>query len=245
MIKTFRDDPAFVLPDRSRVTMTVPFMHAYTELQVATCHKRGAHAIGGMSAFIPNRRDPEVTEEALAKVAADKRREAEQGCDGTWVAHPDLIPVAMAEFDRVLGSSPNQVDRRRDDVDVSAAELLDTRIDGGHVTEDGLRANLSVGIRYVASWLSGVGAAALDDLMEDAATAEISRSQIWQWVRHGVELDDGRTITPDLVRQMADELSGELGDIETIADARALFEEVALDDDFPEFLTLPAYEHID
>ena len=245
MIKTFRNDPGFVLPDRSQVTMTVPFMRAYTELQVATCHKRGAHAIGGMAAFIPNRRNPEVTELALTKVTEDKRREAQQGCDGTWVAHPDLVEVARREFDAVLGDRPNQLDRLREDVDVTGADLLNTHIEGGAVTEAGLRANVSVGIRYLASWLSGTGAAALDDLMEDAATAEISRSQIWQWVHHGVALDDGTTVTESLVRRIADEETSSYADQPHIADARKIFEDVALGDDFVEFLTLPAYEQID
>ncbi|MDP9494455.1 MAG: malate synthase A, partial [Actinomycetota bacterium] len=190
VIKKFRTDPDFVLPDRSTVTMTVPFMRAYTELLVKTCHRRGAHAIGGMAAFIPNRRDPQVTEAAIAAVTADKAREAGAGCDGTWVAHPDLVPVAMREFDAVLGERPNQVDRLRDEVVVTADDLLDVEFPG-HVTLDGIRTNVSVGIRYLASWLSGVGAAGIDNLMEDVATAEISRSQIWQWIRHRVHTDGG------------------------------------------------------
>jgi malate synthase len=245
MIKTFRADPGFVLPDRSQVGMTVPFMRSYTELQVATCHRRGAHAIGGMAAFIPNRRNPEVTETALAKVTEDKRREAAQGYDGTWVAHPDLVPVAKAQFDAVLGDRPNQLERQRPEVVVTASDLLDTTVEGGQVTETGLRSNVSVGIRYLASWLSGQGAAGIDDLMEDVATAEISRSQIWQWVRHGVKLDDGRQITAALVRAIADEETTETADDVTTASARRIFEDVALGDDFTEFLTLPAYQLID
>ena len=249
VIKKFRNDPAFVLPDRSQVTMTVPFMHAYTELMVKTCHRRGAHAIGGMAAFIPNRRDPEVTEAAIAKVSADKAREAAAGCDGTWVAHPDLVPVAMAEFDAVLGERPNQLDRLsgggrgrpRDD-------LLDLDFPGA-VTMDGIRANVSVGIRYLASWLSGVGAAAIDNLMEDVATAEISRSQVWQWVRHRVHTDGGTPVTGPMVRSIADEVVGRLeadGRSDTTVQlARKIFEEVAVGEEFVEFLTLPAYEHID
>jgi malate synthase len=196
VIKCFRSrGESYVLPDRAQVPMTAPFMRAYTELLVATCHKRGAHAIGGMSAFIPDRRDPEVTRQAFEKVSADKRREARDGFDGSWVAHPDLIPVAKAEFDAVLGAAPNQVTRLRDDVRVGRNELLDVasvRRAGATVTSEGLRANVSVAIRYIDSWLRGTGAAALDSLMEDAATAEISRSQIWQWIRSpkGV-LDDG------------------------------------------------------
>jgi malate synthase len=178
MIKKFRENPDFVLPDRSQVTMTVPFMRAYTELMVKTCHRRGAHAIGGMAAFIPNRRDPEVTERAIAAVAADKKREAEAGCDGTWVAHPDLVAVARECFDAVLGDRPNQVGRLRDDVEVTAGDLLDLDFPG-EVTIDGVRTDVSVGIQYLAAWLSGTGAVAIDDPMEDVATAEISRSQVW------------------------------------------------------------------
>ena len=248
VIKKFRNDPLFVLPDRSQVTMTVPFMEAYTELMVKTCHRRGAHAIGGMAAFIPNRRDPGVTESAIAAVAADKAREAGAGCDGTWVAHPDLVSVAMIEFDAVLGSSPNQLDRQRDDVTAGAADLLDLDFEGS-VTTAGVETNVSVGIRYIASWLSGTGAAAIDNLMEDVATAEISRSQLWQWVRHNVETADGDQITEALVRSMAEDLVGKLEGDEhphksQLQPARTLFEEVALGDRFVEFLTLPAYELI-
>jgi malate synthase len=224
-----------VLPDRPQVTMTVPFMRAYTELLVRTCHRRGAHAIGGMAAFIPSRRDAAVNETALARVADDKRREAGDGFDGTWVAHPDLVPTAEAEFDQVLGSLPNQVDRQRDEVSVSAAQLLDVAATPGEITDDGVRLNVSVGIQYVASWLAGNGAAAINNLMEDAATAEISRSQIWQWARHG-------KVSPERVREV---LGAELPDGGRFAEARVLFERVALADDFVEFLTLPAYDYID
>jgi malate synthase len=251
-IKKLRNHPRFVLPDRSQVTMTAPFMHAYTELGVATCHRRGAHAMGGMAAFIPNRRDPEVTEKALAAVAADKRREAEAGCDGTWVAHPDLIPVAMAEFDRVLGNRPNQVGRQREDVSVTADDLLNPAIEGGAITENGVRTNVSVGIRYMAAWLTGTGAAAIDNLMEDAATAEISRSQIWQWVRHGARLDSGAVVTIPMVRQIAAEEMSRIQQV--IGEERyqagrfdrawQIFSEVALEDEFVEFLTLPAYQDL-
>jgi malate synthase len=235
LIKRFRTRPDFVLPDRAQLTMTTPFMRAYTELLVKTCHRRDAHAMGGMAAFIPSRRDPQVNETALAKVREDKIREAGDGFDGTWVAHPDLVPVAMEEFDRVLGDKPNQVDRQRDEVDVSASDLLDLRVEGGEITEDGLRTNVSVGIRYLESWLRGVGAAAIDNLMEDAATAEISRSQIWQWVRHG-------EITAERAREVLD---AELPDGGRFAEAREIFERVALADEFVEFLTLPAYDYID
>jgi len=247
VIKKFRNDPEFVLPDRSQVTMTVPFMLAYTELMVKTCHRRGAHAIGGMAAFIPNRRDPQVTENAIAAVTADKAREAAAGCDGTWVAHPDLVPVAMGEFDAVLGTRPNQVSRLRDDVEVTAQDLLNLEFPG-RVTLDGIRTNVSVGIRYLASWLSGVGAAGIDNLMEDVATAEISRSQIWQWIRHRVHTDGGTPVTESLVRSIAEEVvslleaEGQTGD--KLHLARKIFEEVAVGEDFIEFLTLPAYEQI-
>jgi malate synthase len=228
--------------------MTVPFMHAYTELMVKTCHRRGAHAIGGMAAFIPNRRDPEVTERAISEVTADKAREAGAGCDGTWVAHPDLVPVAMEQFDLVLGDAPNQLGRMRDDVDVGAADLLDLDFPGS-VTRDGVRTNVSVGIRYLASWLSGTGAAAIDNLMEDVATAEISRSQIWQWVHHGVSTAEGARVTEAFVRAIADEVMAELEDGPGLVEsrlhaARKIFEEVALSDYFVDFLTLPAYEQI-
>jgi malate synthase len=233
VIKKFRDRPEFVLPDRPLVTMTVPFMRAYTELLVKTCHRRGAHAIGGMAAFIPSRRDPEINAVALEKVSEDKTREAGDGFDGTWVAHPDLVPTARAEFDRVLGERPNQLSRQREDVSVTAAELLDVAATPGDVTEDGVRLNVSVGIQYIGSWLAGTGAAAINNLMEDAATAEISRSQIWQWVRHGrVERGHVEAVVADELRQLGD----------AYAPAAELFQQVALDPDFVEFLTLPAYE---
>ena len=231
VIKKFRETD-FVLPDRAQVTMAVPFMRAYTDLLVRTCHRRGAHAIGGMAAFIPSRRDPEVNEVALTKVREDKERESGNGFDGTWVAHPDLVPVATEIFDGVLGTRENQVDRQREDVRVTADDLLDFEIPGAEVTEAGLHTNVSVGVRYLHSWLNGVGAAAIDNLMEDAATAEISRSQVWQWVRHG---RFGR----DRVRAEVDSMR------DGMEPAAELFERVALDEDFVEFLTLPAYELLD
>jgi malate synthase len=237
VIKKFRHRPEFVLPDRAQVTMTVPFMRAYTELLVRTCHRRGAQAMGGMAAFIPSRRDPEVNEITLAKVREDKQREAGNGFDGTWVAHPDLVPVAMEEFDKVLGERPNQVERLREEVDVAAGDLLDVRVPEGEITDEGLRANVSVGLRYLESWLRGTGAAAIDNLMEDAATAEISRSQIWQWLRHG-------RIERDTVVALEDAELAEAGEGRW-ADARALFDAVALSEELPEFLTIPAYELID
>ncbi|GEN78603.1 malate synthase A [Actinotalea fermentans] len=244
IIKTFRErGPRYVLPDRSQVTMDVPFMRAYTDLLVATCHRRGAHAIGGMSAFIPNRRDPEVTARALDQVRADKEREAGQGFDGTWVAHPDLVPVAREVFDATLGDRPNQLDRLRDDVRVTAAQLLDFRSANGRVTEAGVRGNVAVAVRYLDSWLRGTGAAALDNLMEDAATAEISRSQIWQWVHHGTETAEGRRISRAWVAEVLSEVVASLprsaGD--RVDDAAALFRQVALADEYPSFLTLSAY----
>jgi malate synthase len=223
-------------------------MEAYTELMVKTCHRRGAHAIGGMAAFIPDRRDPDVTETAIAAVKADKAREAGAGCDGTWVAHPDLVDVAREEFDRVLGDRPNQVDRLREDVSVEANDLLDLDFPGT-VTFDGVRANVEVGILYIASWLSGTGAAAIHNLMEDVATAEISRSQIWQWVRHGVSTVDGKVLTEALVRNLVRDVvdgleANDHPNIDHVHAARKIFEDVALSSEFVEFLTLPAYELI-
>jgi malate synthase len=253
MIKCFRDRPDFLLPDRASVTMTVPFMRAYSELLVKTCHGRRAHAMGGMAAFVPSRRTPEINEKAFAGVRADKEREAGQGFDGTWVAHPDLVPVAMAEFDRVLADRANQVDRRRDDIDVGAGELLDVTTTGAEVTEAGLRNDVNVGIQYISSWLRGNGAAAINHLMEDAATAEIARSQVWQWVRHGAELEDGRTVTPELVRQIEGEelerIRADVGDEFFYSqgrpdESRELFEDVALSERFVDFLTLVAYERL-
>lgn len=243
IIKNYRGRGArFVLPDRSEVTMTVPFMRSYTDLLVQTCHKRGAFAIGGMSAFIPNRRDPEVTRAAFEKVAADKKREAGDGFDGTWVAHPDLIPVARAEFDAVLGERPNQVDRQRPDVQVKAADLIDVHI-GRPITAGGVHANVSVAIRYLEAWLRGLGAVAIDNLMEDAATAEISRSQVWQWIHQDRATEDGTPITrgyiEGLIGQVLDEADRGPGD--RFDDAAEIFREVALGNDFPAFLTLPAY----
>ena len=245
IIKLFRDrGREFVLPDRAQLTMTVPFMRAYTELLVRTCHKRGAHAIGGMSAFIPNRRDPEVTERAFAQVAADKRREAGAGFDGTWVAHPDLVPVARAEFDAVLDGRSNQLDRLRDDVEVGAAELLDFRVEEGRITNAGIRANIRIAVCYLDSWLRGQGAAAIDDLMEDAATAEISRSQLWQWINLGLVSEEGRPIVKERVEYFIDKYADELADEpgNRAAEAAELMKELVLGEEFPSFLTVPAYD---
>jgi malate synthase len=252
VIKKFRTrGREFLLPDRNSVTMTAPFMRAYTELLVATCHQRGAHAIGGMAAFIPNRRDPEVTEVAMAKVREDKTREAGDGFDGSWVAHPDLVPLCREVFDSVLGERPNQLDRLREDVHVTAEQLLDVAATPGEVTEAGLRNDVSVGIQYLEAWLRGTGAVAIFNLMEDAATAEIARSQVWQWLHNSVRLADGRTVTRELVERVIEE---ELAKVRTGQgadedgrrwdDARTLFTEMALSDDFAEFLTLPAYERM-
>ncbi|WP_239376965.1 MULTISPECIES: malate synthase A [unclassified Frankia] len=253
-VKTFRARGAdFVLPDRGAVTMTVPFLRAYTELLVATCHRRGAHAIGGMAAFIPSRRDPAINAHALAKVREDKERESHDGFDGSWVAHPDLVPVCTEVFDAVLGGRPNQIDRRRDDVAVTARQLLAIRDTPGSITEAGLRNNINVAIRYLESWLRGTGAVGIDNLMEDAATAEISRSQIWQWIAVRARLADGRPVTADLVRDIeAEELAAirssagaRAFDAGRYADAAALFERVTLVDEFVEFLTVLAYEQVE
>jgi malate synthase len=254
MIKCFRDREEFTLPDRNSVTMTVPFMRAYTELLVKTCHKRGAHAMGGMAAFIPSRTDEEANKKAEAKIHEDKKREAGDGFDGTWVAHPDSVAPAMEEFDKVLGDRPNQVDRRRDDVNVGADDLLNVKATPGDITEEGLRSDVNVGIQYISSWLRGNGAAGIYGLMEDAATAEIARSQVWQWLRHGAELTNGEKVTTELVQRLETEelekIREEIGDDEWFEkegrpkESRMLFEQVALADDFPEFLTLPAYDFL-
>ena len=298
IIKKFRTRGSdFILPERNAITMTAPFMRAYTELLVATCHKRGAFAMGGRAAFIPSRRDAEVNRTALARVRDDKTREAGDGFDGSGVAHPDLVPVCKEVFDSVLGAKPNQLDRQRRDVSVSAADLLAVGKTPGGVTEAGLRNNISVALQYLAAWLGGTGAVAIEyssfdppgkvsssdngktgalveyssfdppgkvsssdngktgalvfNLMEDAATAEISRSQIWQWIQGDVILDDGPLVTKDVVERMIDEelvkireIVGDGFDTARYGQAVALFTEVALADSFAEFLTLPAYERM-
>ena len=245
VIKKLRSS-AFVFPDRARITMTVPFMRAYTELLVRTCHRRGAHAIGGMAAFIPSRRDPEVNESAMSKVREDKRREARDGFDGTWVAHPDLVPVAREEFSNVLGDRPNQTERLREDVAVGPRELTDFRVPNGVVTEDGLRNNISVALQYLDQWLRGVGAAGIFNLMEDVATAEISRSQLWQWVHRGARLEDGGAVSGPLYRELRDRELSKLGGASSgrYRDAVEILDALVLDDDFVEFLTLPAYDRL-
>jgi malate synthase len=246
MIKVFREDPSFVLPDRTDVTMTVPFMRAYTELLVKTCHGRGAFAMGGMAALIPSRKDAEANERALEAVHADKQREAQAGFDGTWVAHPDVVAAAMEEFDEVLGDRPNQIDKQRPDVDVSPAQLLDAESTPGEITEDGLRSDVNVGFQYISFWLGGRGAAGINNLMEDAATAEISRSQIWQWVRHGkVTRERVLEVLDEEMERIHAEVGDEVWERGRPEDTRRVFERVALGDDFPAFLTLPAYELID
>ena len=254
VIKRFRSRPDFVLPDRSEVSMTVPFMKAYSDLVVKTSHARGAHAMGGMAAVIPSRTDEEANKRAFESVKADKEREANDGFDGTWVAHPDSVPVAMEAFDAVLDHRPNQVDKQRDDVARSASALLAVPETPGERTEQGLRSNVNVGIQYVSSWLRGNGAAAIYGLMEDAATAEIARGQVWQWIRHEATLDDGRTVTPELIRELEgselEKIRSEIGDDEWFEKegrpdlSRSLFERVALSEEFTEFLTLPAYEEL-
>ena len=239
-IKMFRSSPALETPDRSQLTMTVPFMRAYTELLVETCHRRGAHAIGGMAAFIPNRRDPAVTERALARVREDKERESRDGFDGTWVAHPDLVPLATEVFDAVLGDAPNQKHRRGDGTAVTADRLLDLRVDGGEVTEAGIRANVRVALAYLDAWLRGTGAAAIDDLMEDAATAEIARSQLWLWRTRGVlSIDRYASIRTEELTRLGGPAEGRL------KDAWDVLDHLVLDDHFADFLTLRAYAMLD
>lgn len=242
---------SYVLPDRNSVTMAAPFMRAYAELLVKTCHRRGAHAIGGMAAFIPSRRDPAINEVALTKVREDKTREVNAGFDGSWVAHPDLVPVCTEVFTAVLGDRPNQIDRQRDDVDISAKDLLNLTVDDAEITEAGLRNNVSVGLRYIAAWLRGSGAVAIFNLMEDVATAEISRSQVWQWLRYEIALDNDKIVTAELVSEIIDEelekIATEFGDNydeEAFTQAKQLFSGLVFTPEFPQFLTLTAYDQI-
>jgi malate synthase len=246
-IKKFRNRKDKVLPDRVQVAMTVPFLRAYTELLVKSCHTHGAHAMGGMSPFIPSRKDPEVNEKALAKVREDKLREVNDGFDGTWVAHPDLVPVAMEVFDKVLGDRPHQKEKSRAEVKVTAAQLVDAAIPGGKITEAGFRLNVDVALQYINSWLLENGAAAIHNLMEDAATAEISRAQLWQWIRHGATLSDGRQATRALYETIRTEELARLGGPTAgrYKDAAALLDTMVLSEDFPDFLTLPAYALLD
>lgn len=245
-IKKLRNQSSTPLPDRVQITMTVPFMRAYTELLVKTCHRRGAHAIGGMAAFIPSRKDSQVNEAAFSNVRKDKEREATDGFEGTWVAHPDLVPVAMEVFERVLGEKPHQKDRLREEVHTGAADLLNTHVPGGRVTEVGLRNNVSVALQYLNSWLQGNGAAAVFNLMEDVATAEISRAQIWQWIHSGARLDDNRPVSRELYEQIREEELTKLGGAEAgrLREAAEILDQLALGDEFTEFLTIPAYNYL-
>ena len=249
MIKKFRNRANMVLPDRGQVTMTVPFMRAYSQLLVKTCHKRGAHAIGGMSAFIPSRRDEAVNARALAQVRDDKQREAGDGFDGSWVAHPDLVPVVRDVFDGVLGERPNQRERMRADVPEDAAALLDVRVPGGSVTVSGVRLNVSVALQYLESWLRGSGAVGINNLMEDTATAEISRAQLWQWIRHQVALEDGAPMSADRYRSTRDAeaaaLTRDRPDMIRLGDAAQLLDDLVLGTDFAEFLTVPGARLLD
>jgi malate synthase len=249
-IKTFRDRPEFVLPDRGEVTMEVPFMAAYAQLLVETSHRRGTFAMGGMAALIPSRQEPRATERAIAAVGADKEREARMGFDGTWIAHPDVLDTAQSAFDAALGGEPNQIGAQERKTGIDRRALLDVASTPRRVSERGLRANVSVAFRYISFWLAGRGAAAIDNLMEDAATAEICRSQIWQWIHHQVRLEDGRTVTSELVRQLLDEeterIRAEVGEEVWAAgrpdETRVVFERVALQKELPEFMTQVAYE---
>src|SRR4051812_7200552 len=243
LIKKLRTRRDLILPDRQQITMTVPFMRAYTELLVKTCHRRGAHAMGGMAPFIPTRKDPAVNEKALAQTRADKEREVKDGFDGTWVAHPDLVPVAKEVFDQKLGK-PHQKERLREEVHVEARELQDTRVPGGTITEGGVRNNISVALQYLSAWLGGNGAVAIFNLMEDAATAEISRAQLWQWVQNGAKLADGRQVDRAVYEKLRDEEIGKLPAGPTLTAARKILDSLVLGE-FVEFLTLPAYEQLE
>ena len=248
MIKNFRDRPDMVLPDRAQLTMAVPFMRAYTELLVKTCHRRGAHAIGGMAAFIPSRRDAAVNAAALAKVREDKSREARAGYDGAWVAHPDLVLPVQEVFDAELAGRPHQKERQRDEVGVAGKELLDVRVPDGRITDAGVRGNVSVALQYLDAWLGGSGAVAINNMMEDTATAEIARAQLWQWIRHGVKTDSGRQVTLEWVRAvLAEELAALEGSAPAghrLRDAATLLDRLVSSAEFPEFLTLTAYEQL-
>jgi malate synthase len=244
LIKKMRSRKDLILPDRAQITMTVPFMRAYTELLIKTCHTRGAHALGGMAPFIPSRKNPEINEAALAKVREDKEREARDGFDGTWVAHPDLVPTAMEVFQRVLGSKPHQKERLREEVKVTAAQLLQLQVPGGKVTEAGFRSNVSVALQYLNSWLLGNGAAAIFNLMEDAATCEISRAQLWQWIHNQARLDDGQPTNAELYRKIRDQELGKLGGIASgrYRESTEILDRLVTSDSFEEFLTIPAYQ---
>ncbi|MGZ6133435.1 MAG: malate synthase, partial [Myxococcaceae bacterium] len=246
-IKKFRNRKDLVLPDRAQVSMTVPFMRAYTELLIKSCHTHGAHAMGGMAPFIPSRKNPEINEKALAKVREDKLREVNDGFDGTWVAHPDLVPTAKEVFDQKLGPKDNQKERMRSEVQVTAAQLIDPRVPDGKITEAGFRLNVDVALQYINSWLLENGAAAIYNLMEDAATAEISRAQLWQWIHHGAKLDDGRPASEEMYRTTRDAQLARLteGGPARYREAAEILDACVLTTTFPEFLTLPAYKYLD
>lgn len=252
IIKKYQNDRHFILPDRSQVTMTTPFMRAYTELLVKTCHKRGAHAMGGMAAFIPNRKDQKVTDIALEKVKEDKLRESKDGFDGTWVAHPDLVGIAHEIFEIALKGKDHQKEKTREDVTIDPKDLLDFKISNGKITESGLRQNIDVALQYLHAWLRGIGAAAIHNLMEDVATAEISRAQLWQWLHHGAQLDDGRAITPGMYEKIVTEECEQLKKfhqkqpqaLKIVDEAKDLLNQLVLRKEFPEFLTLLSYSHL-
>lgn len=246
MIKKFSSQPEFILPDRSQISMNVPFMSAYCKLMVKTCHSRGAHAMGGMAAFIPSRKDMEINKVAIAKVREDKEREAHLGFDGTWVAHPDLVPVAKEVFDSVLGKNPNQKDKPVETSSTNAAELLNTKIPGAEITDAGVNNDIDVALQYIESWLRGVGAAAIYNLMEDAATAEISRAQLWQWIHNKARLSTGEVITLADYKSRRDKILAKL----TAAapgrfnEAKEILDGLVENKTFVEFLTIPAYRYL-
>src|SRR5436189_1740234 len=232
-IKKFARNEEFIVPDRAQVTMTAPFMRSYALSCIKACHKRGAFAMGGMAAYIPIKADPVANEKALQKVREDKCREASDGHDGTWVAHPGLVQIAREEFDKVLANKPNQIDRQRDDVNVTPEQLIE--VPKGAITEEGLRTNIRVGIQYLEAWLGGLGCVPLYNLMEDAATAEISRTQVWQWIHHHAHLDDGREVTAQLYRQIRDEELAAIGARPHLEAAAKIFDDLILNDKLADF----------
>lgn len=245
IIKKFHGRSNLLLPDREQITMTVPFMRAYTNLLIKTCHKRGAHAMGGMAAFIPSRKDTQINEIAIAKVREDKLRESQDGFDGTWVAHPDLVPIAYDIFEKVLNGKPNQKEKLRQDVQVNAQELYHFVVPNGTITENGVKKAISVSLQYLSAWLSGSGAVAIFNLMEDAATAEICRAELWFWIHHpNAQLSDGRRINKELYTQFADEEMRQLPQSPKLQSARKLLDQFVLSEQFPEFLTLLAYDQL-
>jgi malate synthase len=246
IIKKMSRNRNFILPDRSQVTMNVPFMDAYCRLMVHTCHRRGAHAMGGMAAFIPSRKDAEINGIAIAKVKEDKERETQRGFDGTWVAHPDLVPIAKEIFDSALGKKPNQKDKPLSEINVTADQILGTHIDGSKITVSGITNNISVALQYIESWLRGQGAAAINNLMEDAATAEISRAQLWQWIRLSAGADDNEMITHALYKKIKDDQLEQLtkNDAGYFKEAGEILDGLINNESFIEFLTIPAYAYL-